>query len=109
MKNARPDALRGVALTPVDAGFGGTSDGEHVLADIDADDPALAAHPRAGAAGHDAGAAGHVQHPLAGTGLEAVEDHVDPGDEERWDDAGVVDLSEALLREERNGHGHTSI
>jgi len=55
-----------VGLVPLDAGAQPPGHGQHALVEVGAGDPAAAAHPVGGRPCHHPGAAGHVEHGLAG-------------------------------------------
>ncbi len=97
--------VAGVALAPVDLRPDAARDGEHAVVEVEARDAAFGAGPLGGLARQDAGAAGDVEHPVAGPDRGRLGDRRRPLAEQRGhefllvDDRGVVrDLPSFLFR-----------
>jgi hypothetical protein len=84
----------GVGLAPGDldpqAGGGRPGDLEHARVEVGAGDRAAGPDPGRGLAGHDAGAAGHVEHALAGPDRGQVQELGGAGGELGRDEVALV-------------------
>ena len=85
------------AVTPGDGRRHGTRHFQHAGADVHADDGPAGPDAFARQSRHDASAATDVEHPLAGGGPQAIEQHLGPRAEERADQPLLVHRRKALL------------